>query len=110
MRIMELLAAHMSASKQATGGRSPLADLLATMPAEIKTQLREILGPLFDEMATAVGNADREVRQAQLSAVMERITPTQKARMGAEIPGEWQTQLLAAWRAELSQPSAASAA
>jgi hypothetical protein len=102
MRIMELLAAHMSADKTASGGRSPLADLLATMPADVKTTLREILGPLFDEMAAAVVNGDREVRQAQLSAVMERISPAQKARMGAELPGEWQTQLLAAWRAELA--------
>lgn len=107
MRMLELLAAHMSADKTAKGGRSPLADLLATMPPDVKATLRDILGPLFDEMAAAVANPDREVRQAQLAAVMERITQQQKLRMGQEVPGEWQTQLLAAWRAELAQPSAA---
>lgn len=104
MRMMELFAAHMGAASSKSGGRSPLADLLATMPDDVKQILRKILGPLFDEMATAVGNADPEIRKAQLQAVLERVSPDQKVQMGVQLPEEWRTQLLAAWQAELSSP------
>ena len=104
MRMLELFAAHMGAAGSKQGGRSPLADLLATMPDDVKDILRKILGPLFGEMATAVGNADPEIRKAQLQAVLERVSPDQKLQMGAQLPEEWRTQLLAAWQAELSSP------
>lgn len=102
MRMLELLAAHMGASSKSGGGRSPLADLLATMPDDVREILREILGPLFGEMSKAVYEADPEVRKAQLTAIIERIEPSQKMAMGKRLPEEWQTQLLAAWQAELS--------
>ncbi|HUU94322.1 MAG TPA: hypothetical protein VM487_01165 [Phycisphaerae bacterium] len=102
MRMLELLAAHMGASSATAKGRSPLADLLATMPDDVRETLREILGPLFGEMAKAVHEADPEIRKAQLAAIIERIEPSMKLEMGAKLPEEWQTQLLAAWRAELA--------
>ena len=102
MRMLELLASHMGASATAAKGRSPLADLLATMPPEVKATLREILGPLFDDMVGAVQVTDPEIRKAQLAAMMERIEPGMKLAMGQRLPAEWQTQLLAAWRAELA--------
>ncbi len=104
MRVMELLAAHMSADAKGSGPRSSLADLLATMPVDVKDTLKRILGPLFDEMVAAVAQQDPEIRQAQVGAVLERITPAQKLAMGTEIPEEWRTQLLAAWHAELRGP------
>lgn len=102
MRLLELLAAHMSSDNAKNAGRSPLADLLATMPDDVKDILRGILGPLFQEMANAVSNPDKEVRKAQLSAVLERVSQAQKLEMGTKVPEEWRTQLLAAWRAELA--------
>jgi hypothetical protein len=102
MRMLELLAAHIGSSSATAKGRSPLADLLATMPDDVRETLREILGPLFGEMAKAVHAADPEIRKAQLSAIIERIEPAMKLEMGARLPEEWQTQLLAAWRAELA--------
>lgn len=102
MRMLELLAAHMSADNKTATGRSPLADLLATMPDEIREQLREILGPTFGDMVKAVQNQDPEERRAQVQACLERITPAQKLAMGSQLPEEWRTQLLAAWRAELA--------
>ena len=102
MRLLELLAAHMSADSKTAAGRSSLADLLATMPDDVRETLREILGPLFDDMSKAVHTADKAERAAQLQAVLERITPAQKLAMGTKLPEEWRTQLLAAWRAELA--------
>lgn len=102
MRMMELLASHMSASNKAGQGRSPLADLLSTMPDDVRSTLREILGPLFDDMTTAVQTQDRETRKAQIQAVLERIDAAQKLAMGTRLPEEWRTQLLAAWQAELA--------
>jgi hypothetical protein len=104
MRMLELFAAHMGAAGSKKDGRSPLADLLATMPDDVKAILKRILGPLFDEMAEAVGNPDREVRAAQLEAVLQRVSPSQKVAMGSELPEQWRTQLLAAWQAELASP------
>lgn len=103
MRLLELLAAHMSADSKTAHGRSPLADLLATMPDDVRDILREILGPLFTDMAQAVQTQDRDERRAQIQAVLERIEPAQKLAMGTRLPEEWRTQLLAAWRAELAE-------
>ncbi len=102
MRLLELLAAHMSADSKTAAGRSSLADLLATMPDDVRETLREILGPLFDDMSKAVHTTGKAERAAQLQAVLERITPAQKLAMGTRLPEEWRTQLLAAWRAELA--------
>lgn len=102
MRLLELLAAHMTADTKQKGGRSPLADLLATMPDDVRETLREILGPLFGDMVKAVHTDDPEERKAKIQAVLERIEPSQKLAMGTRLPEEWRTQLLAAWRAELS--------
>lgn len=102
MRMLELLAAHMSADTKKQGGRSPLADLLATMPDDIRETLREILGPLFGDMVKAVHTEDAEERKAKIAACLERIEPSQKLAMGTRLPEEWRTQLLAAWRAELA--------
>lgn len=101
MRLLEMLGAHMSADRSKNAGRSPLADLLATMPDEIRELLREILGVTFGDMVKAVQTSDPEQRRAQLEACLERITPAQKLAMGERLPEEWRTQLLSAWRAEL---------
>jgi hypothetical protein len=102
MRLLELLASHMSASKQASGGGSPLAAVFGRMPADVKATLQDILGPLYSEMVAAVAQADGEIRKAQLAACIERISDAQKLAMGQRIPGDWQQQLLAAWQAELA--------
>ncbi len=102
MRLIELLAAHLSADATKKQGASPLASLLATMPDDVRETLREILGPLYGDMVKAVHQEDPEVRKAQLAACLERIPPAQKLAMGERIPEEWRTQLLAAWRAELA--------
>ena len=101
MRLLELLAAHMGASSATAAGRSPLADLLATMPDDVRETLRKILGPLFGDMVKAVETSNPEERAARVQAVLERIEPGMKLAMGQRLPEEWRTQLLAAWRAEL---------
>ena len=103
MRMLELLASHMRSSKASSDGGSPLASVLARMPESVKLTLRDILGPLFDEMVVAVAHPDAEIRRAQLSACIERIEAAQKVAMGARIPAEWQTELLSAWTAKLAE-------
>jgi hypothetical protein len=102
MRMLEVLAAHLSADSKTASDRSPLADLLSTMPDEIREQLRGILGDTFDDMVSAVQTKDRDERRAKVEACLERITDAQKLAMGSQLPEQWRTQLLAAWRAELA--------
>jgi hypothetical protein len=101
MRMMELLATHMSASKeQATGGA--LGALLDKMPADVKDTLFAVLGELYSDMVDASQETDPEIRKAKLQACIERITSAQKTALGARVPADWQARLLAAWRAELA--------
>ncbi len=102
MRFLDMFAAHMQADGAKNAGRSPLADLLAKLPDDVREVLRSILGDVFGDMAKAVHTEDREARKAQVQACLERISPAQKLAMGEQLPEEWRTKLMAAWRAELS--------
>jgi len=91
------------ASSMGGARRSPLADLLATMPDEVKTALRECLGTaLFDDLVAVAAIDDTDARKLALVEVAKRITPEMKAAMGARIPEQWQSQITSALRAELA--------
>lgn len=102
MAFLSMFAPLLAADRARQAGRSPLADLLATMPDDVKTTLRECIGADFDVLCDAAGEANPEARRERIAAVLGRLTPSQKAALGERIPPEWQTQIQAAFRAELA--------
>lgn len=103
MKLLDLLLARVGFGGKGKNA-NPLAKLREEMPDETKAVVHEILGDdLWNDLNEACDEQDKEARAAKLMAVLSRLSPAQKDRLGEELPQEWQAKMTAAFEATLAQ-------